>query len=99
LTTSTDLVHWIKPALAITRDQLLQKEPDGNWSYSYLSLIDPKSTDPNFSTITDNPYLYYVRSDENHGPYKRVLFRQRIKLNWLTAESRNPGSPSAAEKR
>ena len=99
LTTSTDLVHWSKPALAITRDQLLQNEPGGNWSYSYFSLIDPKSTDSNFSTITDNPYLYYVRSDENHGPYNRVLFRQRIKLGWLTAESRNAGSPSAAEKR
>jgi hypothetical protein len=23
-----------------------------------------------------------VRSDENHGPYARVLFRQRLKLTW-----------------
>jgi hypothetical protein len=45
--------------------------------------------------ITDGPYLYYVRSDDNHGPYKRVLFRQRIKLNWLTTPSRN-SRPSSA---
>jgi len=43
-------------------------------------LIDPTSTDSSFSTITDSPYLYYVRSDDNHGPYVRVLFRQPIKL-------------------
>jgi hypothetical protein len=49
----------------------------------YFSLLDPKATDPNYSMITDDPYLYYVRSDENHGPYKRVLFRQKIKLDWL----------------
>jgi hypothetical protein len=83
LATSPDLIHWSKPVLAITQNQLLQREPEGNWSYAYFSLIDPKSTDPNYSMITDDPYLYHVRSDENHGPYKRVLFRQKIKLNWL----------------
>ena len=59
----------------------------------YFSLIDPKSTDPNYSAITDDPYLYYVRSDESHGPYKRALFRQRIKLNWLTTPSGNSSVP------
>jgi hypothetical protein len=93
--TSPDFIHWSKPALAITQNQLLQRDPEGNWSYMYFSLIDPKSTDPNYSMITDGPYLYYVRSDDNHGPYKRVLFRQRIKLNWLTTPSRN-SRPSSA---
>ena len=83
-TTSPDFVHWSKPALALTMNQMLRREPEGNWSYAYFSLIDPRSTDANFMTITDTPYLYYVRSDENHGPYQRVLFRQKIKLNWLT---------------
>jgi hypothetical protein len=92
--TSADLIHWSKPALAITQNQLLQREPDGNWSYSYFSLIDPKSTDLNYSTVTDNSYLYYVRSDEDHGPYKRVLFRQRIKLGWLVTSSQNVDAPS-----
>jgi hypothetical protein len=27
--------------------------------------------------------LYYVRMDDNHGPYQRVLFRQKVKLDWL----------------
>jgi hypothetical protein len=97
--TSTDLVHWSKPVLAITQNQLLRREPEGNWSYSYFSLIDPKSTDLNYSTITDNPYLYYVRSDEDHGPYKRVLFRQKIKLDWLAASTRNSGAPPGAGNR
>lgn len=82
-TTSADLVHWSKPALAITQNELLKREPPGNWSYAYFSLIDPQSTDPDFSTITDHPYLYYVRSDDSHGPYTRVLYRQRITLDWL----------------
>jgi hypothetical protein len=87
-TTSPDFIHWSKPRLAMTQDQMLRREPEGNWSYMYFSLIDPKSTDSSYMTITDNPYLYYVRMDNNHPPYQRVLFRQRIKLNWLT----KPGS-------
>jgi hypothetical protein len=97
--TSADLIHWSKPVLAITQNQLLQREPEGNWSYSYFSLIDPRSTDLNYSTVTDNPYLYYVRSDEDHGPYKRVLFRQRIKLDWLSTSSRDLGAPPAEGNR
>jgi hypothetical protein len=97
--TSPDLIHWSKPALAITQNQLLQREPEGNWSYAYFSIIDPKSTDLNYSTVTDDPYLYYVRSDEDHGPYKRVLFRQRIKLGWLTTSAQNSGAPAGAGNR
>jgi len=88
--TSPDLIHWSKPVLAIAQDQLLQREPEGNWSYQYFSLIDPKSADRNYSTITDDPYLYYVRMDDNHGPYTRVLFRQKIKLDWLMKAQEKP---------
>ena len=83
-TTSPDFIHWSKPELALTQNQMLRREPDGNWSYQYFSLIDPKSTDSSYMTISDSPYLYYVRMDVNHPPYQRVLFRQRIKLGWLT---------------
>jgi hypothetical protein len=82
-TTSTDFIHWSKPQLAITLNQMLRREPEGNWSYMYFSLIDPNANDASFATITDHPYLYYVRLDNNHGPYQRVLFRQRVKLDWL----------------
>jgi hypothetical protein len=88
-TTSPDFVHWSKPSLALTMNQMFRREPEGNWSYAYFSLIDPRSTDSNFMTVTDTPYLYYVRSDELHGPYQRVLFRQKIKLNWLTKGGRD----------
>jgi len=81
LSTSPDLIQWSQPTLVVTIADLLAKEPpNGDWSYAYFSLLDPDSTDPNFSTITDTPYLYYVRS--NGCCYTRVLFRQRVKLTW-----------------
>ncbi len=80
LSTSTDLINWGPPVLVVTVAQLLAKEPKGNWSYLYCSLIDPNSDDPNFSTLGNHPYLYYVRFDNNHPPYVRVLFRQPITL-------------------
>jgi hypothetical protein len=82
-TTSSDFIHWSKPLLAITFNQMLRREPEGNWSYMYFSLIDPNASDSSYATITDHPYLYYVRMDDSHGPYQRVLFRQRVKLDWL----------------
>jgi hypothetical protein len=89
-TTSPDFIHWSKPALAMTLNQMLRREPEGNWSYQYFSLIDPDLEDSSFMTITDRPYLYYVRMDGDHPPYQRVLFRQRIKLDWLTKS--HPGA-------
>ena len=82
-TTSPDFIHWSKPQLAITQDQMLRREAEGNWSYAYFSLIDPSSKDLSYGTITDHPYLYYVRMDGYHPPYQRVLFRQRVKLDWM----------------
>jgi hypothetical protein len=76
------------------QNQMLRREPLGNWSYAYFSLIDPKSSDSSFMTITDSPYLYYVRMDGNHPPYQRVLFRQKIKLDWLTALHPKPVAPA-----
>lgn len=95
-TTSPDFVHWSKPALAMTLNQMFKREPEGNWSYMYFSLIDPNSKDSSFMTITDTPYLYYVRFDNNHGPYQRVLFRQKIHLDWLTKSSRTSAASSGA---
>jgi hypothetical protein len=77
----------------MTQNQMLRREPEGNWSYHYFSLIDPQSADSSYMTITDTPYLYYVRMDNNHGPYQRVLFRQKIKLNWLAPWHQNSASP------
>jgi hypothetical protein len=36
--------------------------------------------------------LYYVRMDDNHGPYQRVLFRQKIKLDWLVKAAAEPAA-------
>jgi hypothetical protein len=33
----------------------------------------------NFATIGDNPYVYFVRLN-NNNVYDRVLYRQRVKL-------------------
>jgi hypothetical protein len=97
-TTSPDFIHWSKPELAMTQNQMLRREPEGNWSYQYFSLIDPKSQDSSYMTITDSPYLYYVRLDNNHGPYQRVLFRQKIKLNWLATLHQKSAVPSGASR-
>jgi hypothetical protein len=93
-TTSADFIHWSKPELAMTQNQMLRREPEGNWSYQFFSLIDPKSTDSSFMAITDD-LLYYVRMDNNHGSYQRVLFRQKINLNWLAPLGQKPAAPSA----
>ena len=52
---SPDMIHWTTPALAMTLNQFLRREPLGNWTYGYFSLIDPSSTDANFQTISDHP--------------------------------------------
>jgi len=78
-TTSTDLIHWSKPALVVTVSDLLAEDPAGNWLYAYFSLIDPDAPDLNFSIIGDHPYLYYVRLDQNNSG-NRVLFRRRVTL-------------------
>jgi hypothetical protein len=80
LSTSTDMINWSHPTLVVTQAQFRAKEPKGNWSYLYFSLLDPTAKDANFSSIGDHPYLYYVRLDNDHGPYVRVLYRQRISL-------------------
>lgn len=80
LSTSTDLINWSVPTLVVTQAQLLAKEPKGNWSYAYFSLLDPRSNDANFSSLGGRAYVYYVRLDNNNPPYVRVLFRQGIKL-------------------
>jgi hypothetical protein len=77
-TTSTDLVHWTKPTLAVKLSDLLAEDPKGSWLYAYFSLIDPDAPDLNFSIIGEHPYLYYVRLDNNSS--NRVLFRRRITL-------------------
>jgi hypothetical protein len=79
LTTSTDLVNWTKPTLVVTVKELSKNDPKGSWLYAYFSLIDPKAPDLNFSIIGNDPYVYYVRLN-NNNVYDRVLFRQRVKL-------------------
>ena len=79
LTASRDLIHWSKPSLvASTYD--LQQEDHGSGIYIYFSLIDPSSTDRNFSTIGDSTYVYYVRIESKHSPYVRTLIRRKINI-------------------
>jgi hypothetical protein len=79
LTTSTDLVHWTKPALVVTVNELLADDPVGPWLYAYFSLIDPTAPDLSFATLGDHPYLYYVRLNTNNSE-ERVLYRRKITL-------------------
>jgi hypothetical protein len=79
---SRDLIHWSNPSLLVKLSDLQATEGPGKWTYAYESLLDPTSTDRNFSTVSDTPYLYYVRSDGNHPPYVRALFRRKISLRF-----------------
>ena len=79
LTTSTDMVNWTKPRLVVTVAQLTANDPPGSWLYAYFSLLDPAAQDLNFSIIGDNPYVYFVRLN-NNNVYDRVLFQQQVKL-------------------
>lgn len=80
LSLSKDLIHWGRPSLALSRTELEHLNPPGNWHFGYFSIIDSTSSDRSFSTTSDRPYIYYVRTDRNHGPYQRVLFREKIIL-------------------
>jgi hypothetical protein len=53
----------------------------GHWTYEYASLLDPASFDRNFSTVSETPYLSYVRFDVNR-PSSVTLLRRRIKLQF-----------------
>jgi len=78
---SYDLVHWSSPNLVVSTEALRKAEPPGQWAYLYFSLLDPEAKDRNFATVSRMPYVYYVRLDNNHGPYTRVLLRRRIKIS------------------
>jgi hypothetical protein len=82
LSTSADLIHWSEAVLVAKTSELLAMEGPGNWDYRYFSLIDPASSDRNFSTVTNMPYVYYVRFAKNDPPYTRVLFRRQIKIEF-----------------
>lgn len=81
LTVSEDMIHWSKPALVVSTVDLRASEVGDNWDYGYFSLLDPASRDRNFSTISDTPYVYFVRLDKKRPPYTRTLFRRRIALH------------------
>lgn len=80
LTTSNDMVHWTKPTLVVTFDDLLAGDGPGDFLYVYFSLIDPNASDRNFSELGDHPYLYYVKLNNNDSE-QRILYRRRITLS------------------
>jgi hypothetical protein len=79
---SHDLMHWSKPTLLVKLSDLRATDGLGKWTYDYVSLLDPTSADRNFATASDHPYVYYVRSDGNHPPHVRVLFRRQVRLHF-----------------
>jgi hypothetical protein len=82
LNASRDLIHWSEPELVVTTDDMLKAEGQGRWSYGYFSVLDPTSKDPNFSTLSNSPYVYFVRLDAIQGNFSRTLFRQRLALEY-----------------
>ena len=78
ISTSSDMTHWGKPNLVASIESMLADEPVGRWHYNYFSLLDPNSDDRNFGTITDDPYVYYVRTDMSVGYKSATLMRRRV---------------------
>ena len=76
--TTEDLVHWTKPTLVVTSNDLLAHDPTGSY-YAYFSVLDPQAPDRNFSVVGDQAFLYFVRLNSNLPD--RVLFRQPIRLH------------------
>ena len=76
---SADLLHWSQPLLVVRTDDLLRDEPAGSWSYIYFSLLDGASPDRNFTTLSNQFYVYYVRLDRLHPPYARALVRRPLR--------------------
>jgi hypothetical protein len=58
--TSSDFIHWNKPLLATTLNQMLRREPEGNWSYMYFSLIDPNASDSSYTAYIAESELLIV---------------------------------------
>jgi hypothetical protein len=79
--TSSDLVHWSTPT-NLLRGPTYRVSCEINAIYRYPALIDPDSTDRNFQTIGDRPFLYFVRehAEACHGSLKRDLLRLPIAI-------------------
>jgi len=77
--TTTDLVHWTRPTLVVTQQELLSHDPPESY-YAYFSVLDPHAPDWNFTIVGERAYLYYTRLNSGSNP-DRVLFRQPIDLN------------------
>ena len=46
----------------------------------YFALLDPASADRNFATVSDTPFVYYIRFNLVRGNLSRALMRRRIRL-------------------
>jgi hypothetical protein len=87
LASSADLIHWVRPALVITTEDLSKVFPGGHWKFDYFSLIDADSKDRNFQTVSSQPYVYFTRYDLSKPPLQRSLIRVRLSLAPVDAQS------------
>jgi hypothetical protein len=75
--TTTDLVHWTKPTLVVTQEELLSHDPVGSF-YAYFSVLDPHAPERYFPIVGKHAYLYQTSLSVSNSD--RVLLRQPIKL-------------------
>jgi hypothetical protein len=84
--TSPDLLHWSGWNLLTTFVSLADfkrghsKSSLPEW---YFSLLDPTSKSPNFDTLEERPYLYFVRFHVENGKLqnrKRDLMRMPLRI-------------------
>ncbi|MBV9159762.1 MAG: hypothetical protein JO019_04165 [Candidatus Kaiserbacteria bacterium] len=77
LSFSQDLIHWSTPVVFLTKP--FTTTPD---ALNYTTLLDPTSTDANFSTSGQDPYLYFSLNRGGSDGLDRDLIKQQIHLTY-----------------
>ena len=80
--TSRNLTEWSEPRLLLATKTLFDDACGADRLRSYPSLLDPDSTDRNFMTTGDRPWLYYadMRIDGCAHTSDRSLTRARLRV-------------------
>lgn len=74
--TSVDLVQWDSPRILIRHPTVWSRDCSESSRYSNASIIDPSSSDRNFSTTDDSPFLFMTKAyvaDCKTGPNRDLV--------------------------
>lgn len=85
--TSLDLIHWNAPRPLLSELPLMwSRECSDAYRYGYPSIVDPSSSDRDFGTVGDNPYIYLTRFHVDGCKLNEQRDLVRFPLNLIGAE-------------